>query len=323
MARRIETLARDLEVELLVFDPALPIGALAPHLADRGFPYAVVLHGAEVTVPGRLPVARTALAKVLNGASHVIAAGSYPLAEGEHAARRKLPATIIPPGVDTEVFQPADPEERRRLRHTLGLPSAEERTLVFSGSRLVPRKGMDVLIDATALLHEEHRPITLVISGDGRDKARLERRAAGHRKRQPDLDIRFFGRVPHDQLLSLYRSADLYAMLCRNRWGGLEQEGFGIVFLEAAASGVAQIAGASGGSSDAVLDGETGLVVANPKSVVDVASAIRRLMDDPDERARMGANARVRACSEFTYDGLASTLDATLQRVEATIRSAR
>jgi phosphatidyl-myo-inositol dimannoside synthase len=67
MARRIESLARDLGAELLVFDPALPIGALGPHLADRGFPYAVVLHGAEVTVPGRLPVARTALARSSTG----------------------------------------------------------------------------------------------------------------------------------------------------------------------------------------------------------------------------------------------------------------
>lgn len=320
MARRIESLARELHVDLLVFDPALPIGALAPHLAERGLPYAVVLHGAEVTVPGRLPVARTALAKVLNGATHVIAAGTYPLSEGERAARRPLPATVIPPGVDTEVFRPADSDERRRLRLELGLPSPETGTFVLSGSRLVPRKGMDVLIDATAMLHKEQRPITLVISGDGRDRGRLERRANGHRKNLANLDVRFLGRVPHDQLLSLYRSADIYAMLCRNRWAGLEQEGFGIVFLEAAASGVAQVAGASGGSHDAVLHGETGLIVEQPTSVVDVANALRRLIDDPSERARMGANARRRACSEFTYTGLAETLHATLQQVEASVR---
>ena len=64
--------------------------------------------------------------------------------------------------------------------------------------------------------------------------------------------------MPDDDLPSLYGCADVFAMLCRNRWGGLEQEGFGIVFLEAAACGVPQVAGASGGAAEAVVDGETG-----------------------------------------------------------------
>lgn len=100
-------------------------------------------------------------------------------------------------------------------------------------------------------------------------------------------------------------------MICRNRWAGLEQEGFGIVFLEAAACGVPQVAGASGGAAEAVEDGKTGLVV-DPKSVEQTAVAIRRLIADPAERERMGKAARRRACDDFSYDSLAQQLRSAL-----------
>jgi phosphatidylinositol alpha-1,6-mannosyltransferase len=97
-------------------------------------------------------------------------------------------------------------------------------------------------------------------------------------------------------------------MLCRNRWGGLEQEGFGIVFLEAAACGVPQIAGASGGAAEAVDDGVTGLVAPHPRSVDEAAHLIESLLEDPVRRASMGTAARWRAVHEFSYDVLAERL---------------
>jgi phosphatidylinositol alpha-1,6-mannosyltransferase len=103
-------------------------------------------------------------------------------------------------------------------------------------------------------------------------------------------------------------------MLCRNRWAGLEQEGFGIVFLEAAACGVPQLAGASGGSDEAVLDGETGFVV-DPNDVDAATSALRRLLDDDALRARMGVVSRRRAVEEFSYDVLAARLRSALEAV--------
>jgi phosphatidyl-myo-inositol dimannoside synthase len=105
-------------------------------------------------------------------------------------------------------------------------------------------------------------------------------------------------------------------MICRSRWGGLEQEGFGIVFLEAAAAGVTQVAGNSGGSAEAVEDGETGVVVDRPRDVGDVAAALRRLIDDPGLRVRMGNSARARAEACFDYDVLAPRLAQALAEVE-------
>ena len=97
-------------------------------------------------------------------------------------------------------------------------------------------------------------------------------------------------------------------MACRSRWLGLEQEGFGIVFLEAAAAGVPQIAGASGGAPEAVIHGVTGLVVDHPEDPGDVAEALRALLADPTRRRRMGRAARTRVAESFNTGVLASRL---------------
>jgi phosphatidylinositol alpha-1,6-mannosyltransferase len=104
-------------------------------------------------------------------------------------------------------------------------------------------------------------------------------------------------------------------MLCRNRWGGLEQEGFGIVFLEAAACGVSQVAGSSGGAAEAVDDGVSGIVVKDPTSIDEVAKAFTLLLNNPDLRQKMGNAGRVRAVESFSYDVLTARLWNTLSQL--------
>ena len=304
LARRVDELARRTEAGLVLLDPALPVGLIGPHL---GTPYGVVLHGAEITVPGRLPGARHALARVLRGSREVIAAGGYPAAEAERAARRRLPATIVPPGVDVDRFRPLDADQRAKARARLGLPV--EGRLVVSLSRLVPRKGMDVLIEAAARLAPTRPDLTVAIGGGGRDRDRLDKLVA-----RSGAPVRMLGRVPEDDLPDLYGAADVYAMLCRNRWAGLEQEGFGIVFLEAAACAVPQVAGDSEGAAEAVADGETGLVVRRPDDAEAVAAALACLLDDDDLRHRLGRAARQRAVAEFSYGVPAERLAGVLDR---------
>jgi phosphatidylinositol alpha-1,6-mannosyltransferase len=302
LVRRVDELADRTGAGLVLLDPALPLGLIGPRLAT---PSGVVLHGAEVTVPGRLPGGRRALARVLRGAQEVIAAGGYPAAEAERAARRSLPVTIVPPGVDVDRFVPLPDEQRRASRARFGLP--EDGRLVVSLSRLVPRKGMDVLIEAAARLAPERPDLVVAIGGSGRDRGRLERLVA--RSGGP---VRLLGRVPDDELPALYGAADVFAMLCRNRWAGLEQEGFGMVFLEAAACGVPQIAGDSGGAAEAVEDGVTGLVVDRPSDPTAVAAALARLLDDPALRTTMGQAARTRAVTDLSHEVLAQRLAKTL-----------
>ena len=302
MVRRIDEMAKRVGADLVVLDPAVPLGLVGPSLK---LPYDVVLHGAEVTVPGRLPVSKQTLAYVLRRARHIVAAGGYPAAEAEHAAGRSLPITVVPPGVDVERFHPLTETERRAARASFGLPANAE--LIVGISRLVPRKGFDVAIKAAAALRASRPNLLLAIAGGGRDDQRLRRLAA-----ETGAPVQFLGRVPNEQLASLYGCADVYAMLCRNRWGGLEQEGFGIVFVEAAACGIAQVAGSSGGAAEAVADGETGLVIDQPDDVQAVAAAFATLLDDPMRRRAMGEASRKRAVAEFSYDVLAERLGRSL-----------
>jgi phosphatidyl-myo-inositol dimannoside synthase len=307
LAKRIDELADEVGATHVVLDPALPVGLVGPRLQH---PYAVVLHGAEITVPGRLPGPNLVLRHVLRRAGLVVAAGGYPLAEGERAAGRALPSVLVPPGVDTDRFVPLGEDERADARQHFGLPATGP--LVVSLSRLVPRKGMDVLIRAAATLRDRHPGLTVAIGGGGRDRGRLDRliRATG-------APVRMAGRVSHEDLPRFYGCGDVYAMLCRNRWGGLEQEGFGIVFLEAAAAGVPQVAGDSGGAAEAVSHGETGLVVDRPDDVDAVAAALDELLSDPDRLSHMAAAGRRRAVDEFTYDRLAARLGHALAEWEA------
>ncbi|MDQ3569489.1 MAG: glycosyltransferase family 4 protein [Actinomycetota bacterium] len=308
LLRQVRALADEVDAGVVVFDPALPLGMLGPGL-DR--PYAVILHGAEVTVPAHLPVSSRALAWVIRGACHVIAASAFAESEGRRLMGDAMPpTTLVPPGVDAERFRPLPPERRDKARADLGLD--RDGCLVVSVSRLVPRKGMDVLIAAAAQLAPAHPDLTVVIAGSGRDWGRLERMVA-----RLEAPVRLLGAVPDDQLPALYGCGDVFAMVCRERWGGLDQEGFGIVFLEAAACGVVQLAGASGGAGDAVADGRTGLVVAEPRKPERVAAALDRLLRDPALRRRMGESARERAVTEYSYDVLAPQLERALANITA------
>jgi phosphatidylinositol alpha-1,6-mannosyltransferase len=306
--RRIRSMAQDVGASLVVIDPALPLGLAGPSLGD--LPYAVVLHGAEVTVPGRLPGSRQALGHVLSHSVLAVCAGGYPADEARRVAGDAMPPVVeIPPGVDVDKLRPLTAAARRKARASLGLPL--DGPLVVSLSRLVPRKGMDVLIDAAAALVPSFPDLTVVIAGSGRDRARLDARVWNS-----GAPVRMLGAVPDDELPLLYGVADVFVMACRDRWLGLEQEGFGIVFLEAAACGVAQVAGRSGGADEAVVHGKTGLVVDEPGDPGRVAGALRRLLTDDELRRSMGRAARRRARTGFAWDLLAHRLAAALQDVE-------
>jgi phosphatidylinositol alpha-1,6-mannosyltransferase len=309
LVRRIRRLAAEVQAEAVVIDPAVPLGLIGPSL---GLPYAAVLHGSEVTVPGRLAGTRKVLTRVLGRAALLIAAGGYPEREARRAMGEALPPIVqVPPGVDTSRFVPLPPIERASARARLNLPGRGP--LVVSVSRLVPRKGMDTLVHAAARLKPRHPDLAVVIAGGGRDRTRLE-----HLINKTSAPVRLLGRLPGGDLPDLYACADVFALCCRSRWAGLEQEGFGIVFLEAAAAGVPSVAGDSGGSAEAVLDGETGYVLKDPADVAAAAEAIDRLISDPELASHQGQAARHRAETEFSYDVLAGRLAEALEQLAST-----
>jgi phosphatidylinositol alpha-1,6-mannosyltransferase len=199
-------------------------------------------------------------------------------------------------------------DERASAREHFGVsPTAE---LIVGVSRLVPRKGFDIAISAVARLARDRPQLEMLIAGAGRDAKRLNELA-----QKLGAPVRFLGRTPFEDLPLLYGCADIFTMLCRNRWGGLEREGFGIVFLEAAACGVPQVAGSSGGAAEAVDDGVSGIVVKDPTSIDEVAQAFSVLLNSPDLRQRMGNAGRVRAVESFSYDVLTARLWNTLSQL--------
>jgi len=302
MVKRINQVAKEIGADFVVLDPAVPLGIVGPRLQ---LPYMVVLHGAEVTVPGRLPLSRLVLARVLKNASHIIAAGEYPAAEARRAGGNSLPITVIPPGVDTQRFRPLSDHERILARREFVV--SDDAELIVGVSRLVPRKGFDTLIEVAAALRASRPRLQVLIGGGGRDAKRLQKLID-----KLGAPVKMLGRVSDEQLPRLYGCADVSAMLCRSRWGGLEQEGFGIVFSEAASCGVPQIAGKSGGAADAVLDGLTGKVVQNPSDVAQVASTIVQLLDDAFLRSLMSVASRERALNTFDYNVLTKSLSQVL-----------
>ncbi len=300
----IEAAIRRHRPALVLLDPAWPLGLLGPHLS---VPYGVVLHGAEVAIPGRVPLVASSLRRVLRHASVAVAAGGYPAAEARRVAGDLAPPIVVaPPGVDTARFAPAGDEERAATRERLGLPA--DALLVASYSRLVPRKGMDVLIRAAAQLQARWPNLVVAIGGDGRDRGRLERLA-----RAKSAPVRFLGRVPDAELGPWLAASDLFVMDCRRRWAGLEQEGFGIVFVEAGACGVAQVAGRSGGSHEAVHDGVTGRVVDHPSRTAALRDVLDELLADTAGRAVMGAAARELAQTTYDWSIVAEGLGAGLE----------
>jgi phosphatidylinositol alpha-1,6-mannosyltransferase len=163
----------------------------------------------------------------------------------------------------------------------------------------VPRKGQDKLIDALGMLRQEFPRLHLALIGEGRLATRLydraQRRGVGER-------VHLTGALVDSAVTDWLRAADLFASPCRTRWGGFEVEGFGIVFAEAALTGLPVIAGRSGGAPEAVAEGETGMVV-DGDSAQQVAAALATLLRMPAERRReMGAQGRALALARHTPD---------------------
>ena len=297
LARKARLVARETGAEVALFGHALPLGLLGPGLARDGIPYLVLTHGAEYWY-SLLPGTGEALRRATLLASRVLAISTYTGRVVRTAVSPRVRVSLLPPGVDTERFRPDVDGEEIRRRYRLS-----DRPLLVCVSRLVRRKGQDVLIRAMPRIRRRVPDAGLLVVGDGPDRMRLERLAAA----APGESVVLAGQVPDEELPAVYGAADAFAMPCRSRFGGLEVEGFGIAFLEAAASAVAAVAGDSGGAAEAVVDGETGLVV-DGLHLDAVAEAAGGLLSDPVRASRMGKAARARAEEAFAWPRLAGVL---------------
>ena len=277
-------------------------------------PYLVYVNGGDLLrerrKTARDPLKRWSGRDIFGRSAAVVANSAWTAALAREVmatvgVRRPPPVAAIDLGTDPVQFAPS--RDRGLLRRRLGLGAAP---ILVTVARLVPHKGLDTAIRALATLGSAHRDVRYVVVGEGPDRARLEAlaRALGVAER-----VVFAGAVGDDEVADAYATATVYVGLSRLD-DGVNVEGFGIAFVEAAASGVAVVAGDSGGVRSAVRDGTTGLVVA-PEDAAAAAAALDRLLGDPALRRAMGAAGRAAVETHYNWDRVAAETRALAARV--------
>nr|WSU76679.1 glycosyltransferase family 4 protein [Streptomyces anulatus] len=318
VAARAVEIARRHGCDSVWFGAAAPLGLLADRLRrESGVRRAVATtHGHEVWW-ARTPGARTLLRRIGDRTDTVTYLGEAtraPIAAalGPTAARRMV---RLAPGVDAEAFHVREaareavrsgarvgirpPAGGVRERYGLG-----GRPVVLCAARLVPRKGQDTLIRALPAVLRAVPDAVLLLTGDGPYARTLHRLAADTGVADA---VVLAGGQPHAAMPEHYAACDVFAMPCRTRRRGLEVEGLGIVFLEAAASGLPVLVGDSGGAPDTVRDGETGHVV-DGRDVAAVADRLVGLLRDRAAARAMGEKGRAWVREAWGWEGAYDTL---------------
>ncbi|MFY1614724.1 glycosyltransferase family 4 protein [Micromonospora sp. WMMD736] len=295
--RRAVDIARSNSCDQVWFGTAAPLGLLAADLRRQAGVRRILgqTHGHDIAW-ATLPGARSALRRIGRDVDVVTYLGEY--------TRRRLARALsnlrqLAPGVDTERYHPG--VDGSPVRDRYGLTG---RPVVVCVSRLVPRKGQDVLLRSLPLVRRSVPDASLLIVGDGPDRVRLEKQA--NEAGLGDAVV-FTGAVESEQLPAHYAAGDVFAMPCRTRRAGQDIEGLGIVYLEASATGLPVVAGNSGGAPDAVREGETGYVV-DGRDPNAVAERLVTLLTDRSLAKRLGDAGRRWVEAEWHWDRQAARL---------------
>jgi len=305
--RRLHEAVGSFGAEVVLFGAVYPLALLGPSLAETGTPYLAAAHGFEYWLsiaPGTHALVRRAASRA---ARVPVMCSAFIARVVRTAVPGDVPVSVMHPGADLEAFRPDLPYEDLTELHDVA-----DRPLIVCVSRLVARKGQDVLIRAMPRIRRDVPDASLLIVGDGPDRARLERLAAD----TPDGSVVFAGQVSEVDLPRYYRAGNVFAMPCRSRLGGLEVEGWGNVFVEAAACARPVVVGDSGGARESLVPGETGLLV-NGSDVAEVADAVSSLLADPERAEAMGRAGRERVERGFGWSRAAEQLAGWLREAVA------
>ena len=266
-------------------------------------PYYLFAYGVELLMPlyGRLPAWRRA---DFEHAAGVIACSRATAAMAVVELKLSRAPVVVHPSVGPKPSARDIQTRVEPLRDSLRLGAGP---VLLSVGRLVARKGFDLVLRSVAVLREEFPDLTYVIAGVGPERARLDALVY-------DLDleahVRFLGAIDELTKWAAYDLCDLFVMPNR-LLNGLDWEGFGIVFLEAALAGRPAIGGRTGGVADAIASEVTGLLV-DPEQQGALTLAIRRLLDDDGLRKRLGAAGEAMARDTHNAAAAATRLRAQL-----------
>jgi len=258
---------------------------------DYRFPLDIVQRAADASL-GRYTIA---------AADRLVAISDFTAHYLERLAPRSS-VTVMHLGTDVERFSPVGPAQRAEIRERLGLPV--DAFVAFTVRRLFFRNGLDTLLDAAARLRDRS-DLHVVIGGSGPERGEIEQRI-----RRDALDrVHVVGFIPDDDLPDYFRAADVFVLPTRTA------EGFGLVLMEAAATGIPSVATDSGAPREIVDDEITGLLVP-PGAPTELAAAIARVHDSPELLASMSRAALAKS-SEFTWDRSIDRLECILREAIA------
>lgn len=298
--RRAKELLRSRDCESVWFGAAAPLALLAQPLRAAGAERIVAsTHGHEVGW-SMLPGARQALRRIGGTTDALTFVSKYTRGRFASAFGPMAGLEYLPSGVDTDFFRPDEAARAEiRARHGLG-----DRPTVVCVSRLMPRKGQDMLIRALPQVRRKVPDAALLLVGGGPYRGTLARLA---NELELAGDVVLTGSVPWRELPAHYVAGDVFAMPSRTRGGGLDVEGLGLVYLEASASGLPVIAGNSGGAPETVLEDVTGHVV-DGRDVTRLAETLVPLLQDPVRARKVGEAGRSWVRERWRWDVLAARL---------------
>jgi phosphatidylinositol alpha-1,6-mannosyltransferase len=297
VAKQAADLVRRHGCDSAFFGAAAPLGLLTPALRSAGVRHVVgATHGHE-TGWVALPGSRQMMQRIARRLDVLTYISEYTRGRLEPALGSRTRLTQLSPGVDVDRFTPDADGAAVRRRYGLG-----EAPVVVCVSRLVPRKGQDVLVAGWPRVLARHPEARLLLVGGGPAEGSLRRAVAA---RGLGDSVVLTGPIAPQDLPGHYAAGDVFAMPCRTRRGGLDVEGLGMVFLEAAACGRPVVAGTSGGAPETVQEGVTGHVV-DPRSPEVVAATIVDLLADPARARAMGTAGRAWVEQRWSWTTIAA-----------------
>jgi len=277
------------EIEIIWFGAAAPLGIAAPWLRLPSIKRVVALtHGHEVWW-AKIPPFSWLLRYASGGIDYFGFLGSYTKkAISRRIDSRKL--AHVAPGIDVKHFKNTKSKLRRYLQ--IG-----DRPVIISVGRLVHRKGQDQLIKALYTIKQSIPDVILIIIGEGPHREVLNKLV---KKYELTDSVKFLGRVSYNDLPVYLSASDVFAMPSRDRLFGLEVEGLGIVYLEASACELPVIVGKSGGATDALIEGVTGISV-DGRNTKEIANAAVKLLKDKKLSKKMGKAGRKWVEAEWSW----------------------
>jgi phosphatidylinositol alpha-1,6-mannosyltransferase len=292
--------ARNKQADIIHSGDLFPQGLVSMMLKKLlRIPFVAYCHGEEVTQIDYRRIQPEMRDLVYRSADAVVAANGFARANLVRIGVREDRIFTITPGVDTSRFTPtaADPA----LVSKYGLSG---KVVLLSVSRLVERKGHSHLLRALAVLRDFVPEFHYLIVGDGPEREKIKTLIAELGLEQ---NVSMIGKVTDRDLIDHYNLCDIFMLANRDIKGDLE--GFGMVFLEANACGKAVLGGRTGGTSEAVLENSTGLLV-DPENIDEIASGLRTLISQRALRMQFAANGLQRVRTEFFWPTRAEQLRA-------------